>query len=64
VRASLPPLVQERKQLLQQVAAGEVDLVISTHAALNVEQWARLGLVVIDEQHRWGPGGASCASES
>lgn len=59
----LPPLVQERKQLLQQVAAGEVDLVISTHAALNVEQWARLGLVVIDEQHRWGLVVAAVPSE-
>ncbi len=52
--------MQERRQLLQQVAGGEVDIIISTHAALNVEQWARLGLVVIDEQHRWAAG-SSCA---
>lgn len=37
------------------VAAGEVQLVVGTHALVegNV-QFARLGLVIVDEQHRFG----------
>ncbi len=45
----------EKKRVQQALAAGEVDLIIGTHALLS-EQVAfdRLGLVVIDEQHRFG----------
>ena len=35
-----------------QVAAGEVDLLVGTHALINVKEWKRLGFVVIDEQHK------------
>jgi RecG-like helicase len=50
--------LQEKRALLGQVASGEVQVVISTHAVLNVGNWHKLGLVVIDEQHRWGARGA------
>lgn len=44
-----------RREILKSLASGETGLVIGTHALLsgNVE-WKRLGLVVTDEQHRFG----------
>ena len=37
------------------IAAGEADLVVGTHAVLtSAVQFARLGLAVVDEQHRFG----------
>lgn len=45
----------EKKRIHQALAAGEVDLVIGTHALLSEHvAFERLGLVVIDEQHRFG----------
>jgi len=45
----------ERKETLRRIAAGELDLVIGTQAILqNDVEFARLGLVVIDEQHKFG----------
>lgn len=45
----------ERKQLLERLFAGEIDLLIGTHALLeDVVQFRQLGLVIIDEQHRFG----------
>lgn len=44
-----------RRELLTQIAAGAVDLIVGTHALLNEQiTFARLGLVVIDEQHKFG----------
>jgi ATP-dependent DNA helicase RecG len=44
-----------RQSLLSLLAAGQIDLVIGTHALLSEGVgFARLGLVVIDEQHRFG----------
>jgi ATP-dependent DNA helicase RecG len=41
--------------LLAAIRAGDVPLVIGTHALLEEEvEFSRLGLVVIDEQHRFG----------
>jgi ATP-dependent DNA helicase RecG len=46
---------RQRQTLRQQIAAGEIDLVVGTQALLYGEtQFARLGLVVIDEQHKFG----------
>lgn len=46
---------KERKELLAQLAAGEIDLLIGTHALIQpVVEFARLGLVITDEQHRFG----------
>ena len=44
-----------RKELLSALAGGEIDLIIGTHALLSDGvAYARLGLVVTDEQHRFG----------
>ena len=41
--------------LLEQIAAGEIDLVVGTQAVIQEDvRFARLGLVVIDEQHKFG----------
>src|SRR3990172_8362540 len=45
----------ERKKMLASIAEGEVDLVIGTHALIQKDvEFSRLGLAVIDEQHRFG----------
>jgi ATP-dependent DNA helicase RecG len=45
----------ERNQILTGVARGEVDLLIGTHALIQESvEFARLGLAVVDEQHRFG----------
>ncbi|RLV51160.1 ATP-dependent DNA helicase RecG [Nocardioides mangrovicus] len=45
----------QRKQALLDVASGEAGLVIGTHALLqDTVQYVDLGLVVVDEQHRFG----------
>lgn len=45
----------ERKQVLAALHAGEIDLIVGTHALIEDEvQFANLGLVIIDEQHRFG----------
>ncbi len=46
---------KERQTLKTQIAAGEIDLIVGTQALLYGEtQFAKLGLVVIDEQHKFG----------
>jgi len=45
----------EKTRILEEIARGDVHLLISTHAAIQEEvTFARLGLAVIDEQHRFG----------
>ncbi len=45
----------QRTALVQQIAAGEIDLVVGTQAIIQDDvSFARLGLVVIDEQHKFG----------
>jgi len=44
-----------RQQLLQQVADGEVAMLVGTHALFQDDvHYQRLALVIIDEQHRFG----------
>jgi ATP-dependent DNA helicase RecG len=46
---------KQREAALADIAAGGVDLVIGTHALLQEGvKFAKLGLVVIDEQHKFG----------
>ena len=47
--------VRERREVLEALAAGEIDILVGTHALLEDRvQFANLGFVVIDEQHRFG----------
>jgi ATP-dependent DNA helicase RecG len=46
---------KERRQILSALADGSLDVVIGTHAILEPDvEIARLGLAIIDEQHRFG----------
>jgi len=47
---------QARKQEIQQlILSGDIDIVIGTHALIQKEvEFHRLGLAVVDEQHRFG----------
>lgn len=46
---------REVRQTLDALARGQIDIVIGTHKLLSSEvKFARLGLVIIDEEHRFG----------
>ncbi len=48
---------KEIEQTLRGIARGEVDIVIGTHGLLSKKvEFARLGLLIIDEEHRFGVG--------
>jgi ATP-dependent DNA helicase RecG len=47
--------VKERRVIHEQLQSGEMQILIGTHALLeDVVQFKNIGLVVIDEQHRFG----------
>ena len=47
--------VAQREKILQEVAFGDVDLLVGTHALIeDTVEFARLGVAVVDEQHRFG----------
>ena len=44
-----------RTQMVERVASGQAALVVGTHAVIQDDvQFAKLGLAIIDEQHRFG----------
>ena len=44
-----------RADVLEQIASGSANIVVSTHALFEADVvYSRLGLIVIDEQHRFG----------
>jgi len=46
---------EERKRILQQLATGELDVVVGTHQLLSKNvQFRDLGLLVVDEEQRFG----------
>lgn len=46
---------RERKQLALDLATGQIDIVVGTHALLSEStMFDNLGLIVVDEQHRFG----------
>lgn len=46
---------KERRAILAELAAGEIDIVVGTHALIQEGvEFAHLGLVITDEQHRFG----------
>ncbi len=44
---------KEKKEILEKLKKGEIHILISTHAGLNVE-YKNLGLLIIDEEHKFG----------
>ncbi|MCX7929438.1 MAG: ATP-dependent DNA helicase RecG [Chlorobi bacterium] len=50
---------RERRSIAEQIASGTANIVVGTHAlfaesAQGAQQYCRVGLVVVDEQHRFG----------
>lgn len=46
---------QQRQRLSERVAAGEIDIVVGTQAVIQEQvRFHKLGVVVIDEQHKFG----------
>jgi len=46
---------KKRTQLLKQIKAGDIDIVVGTVALLQEDiEFKKLGLIVIDEQHKFG----------
>ncbi len=46
---------RRRTDLLSKLASGELPLIVGTHALIeDTVQFARLGIAVVDEQHRFG----------
>lgn len=46
---------QETREILQDVAQGRINVIIGTHKLLGKDiKFARLGLIVLDEEHRFG----------
>ena len=46
---------KEKRELKEALKNGEIDLIVGTHALLSADvEYARLALVVTDEQHRFG----------
>jgi len=46
---------QERRKILGGLADGSIDMVVGTHALISADvQYHKLGLAVVDEQHRFG----------
>ena len=46
---------KEKRELLKRIEAGEIDIVIGTHALIQEGiNFSNLGLAIIDEQHRFG----------
>ena len=44
-----------RREMLERIASGEAGLVVGTHAVIQDDvQFSRLGLAIVDEQHRFG----------
>ena len=46
---------KRRREILQNLADGEIDILIGTHALIQDEvTFKKLGFVITDEQHRFG----------
>ena len=55
---------KEKKAVREALAAGEIDLAVGTHALLSdATEFNDLGLVITDEQHRFGVGQRSRLSQ-
>ena len=46
-----------KKKLIEKINAGEIDFIIGTHSIINKDiEFKKLGLIIVDEQHRFGVG--------
>ncbi len=55
---------REKKEIKEKLKCGEIDIIIGTHALIqNDVEFKNLGLVVTDEQHRFGVGQRSSLGE-
>ncbi len=46
---------KERRELLEELASGEINILLGTHALIEEPvKFQNLGMVIIDEQHRFG----------
>lgn len=46
---------KEKQKIVEKIGAGETALVVGTHALIvDTVEFARLGLAIVDEQHRFG----------
>jgi len=44
-----------KKKIIEKINQGEIDFVIGTHSVINKDiKFKKLGLIIIDEQHRFG----------
>ena len=47
--------VSERKKVLKKIESNEIDIIVGTHALFSSDvNYSNLGLVITDEQHRFG----------
>ena len=47
--------LKEKKEIYQQLEEGQIDIIVGTHALFQEKvQYNQLGLVITDEQHRFG----------
>jgi transcription-repair coupling factor (superfamily II helicase) len=44
---------KEKNSIIKSLASGDIDVVVGTHALFGVE-FAKLGLVIVDEEHKFG----------
>ena len=53
--AVLYSAMENEKEVKKQIASGEVDIIVGTHALFSKDvEYKKLGLVIADEQHRFG----------
>lgn len=46
---------KRRQEILESLATGKINILVGTHAVIeDTVQFSRLGMVVVDEQHRFG----------
>ena len=46
---------KQRKELLEQIASGEINIIVGTHALFQKDvEYKDLGIVIADEEHRFG----------
>lgn len=47
--------IKQKKEISERIRNGEIDIVVGTHALIqNSVEYEKLGLAIIDEQHRFG----------